>query len=224
MHTDCRKCVVHVLLTDIPVNESTLKSQAKQSHSTATVSHRTKGLFSALVCFCTLFSITLAYIKSNLWSMRENTSAMAAETRQGRRKRNLAVSKLSQRRTNSAKSLVLFRLTGRVGDHADGALHLGKITAGHDGRGLVVDTAWKNKRQKEDKGRENEQLENKRGKCARAGAVRLCDKHLKPVGHQSTNWMVRLVLMVVGHGDTQPRKGTQNRTVSYYSASGQRPW
>jgi hypothetical protein len=173
MHTDCRKCAVHVLLTDIPVNERTLKSQAKQSHSTATVSHRTKeGPCSALVCFCTLFSITLAYIKSNLWSMRENTSAMAAGTRQGRRKRNLAVSTLGQRRTNSAKSLVLFRLTGRVGDHADGALHLGKITAGHDGRGLVVDTAWKNKRQKRTTGRANEQLENKRGKCARAGAVR----------------------------------------------------
>eukprot|EP00343_Euplotes_focardii_P008112 CAMPEP_0205819214 /NCGR_PEP_ID=MMETSP0206-20130828/1483_1 /ASSEMBLY_ACC=CAM_ASM_000279 /TAXON_ID=36767 /ORGANISM="Euplotes focardii, Strain TN1" /LENGTH=491 /DNA_ID=CAMNT_0053112525 /DNA_START=126 /DNA_END=1602 /DNA_ORIENTATION=+ len=30
---------------------------------------------------------------------------------------------------------------GRVGDHADGALDLGEVTAGHDGRGLVVDTA-----------------------------------------------------------------------------------
>ena len=30
---------------------------------------------------------------------------------------------------------------GGVGDHAHGALHLGEVTAGHDGGGLVVDTA-----------------------------------------------------------------------------------
>jgi len=35
---------------------------------------------------------------------------------------------------------------GRVGDHADGALHLGQITAGDDGGRLVVDAALETSR------------------------------------------------------------------------------
>jgi len=40
---------------------------------------------------------------------------------------------------------------GRVGDHADGALHLGQVAAGDNGGGLVVDAALKKKEGRKDK-------------------------------------------------------------------------
>ena len=55
---------------------------------------------------------------------------------------------------------------GRVGDHADGALHLGQISAGDDGGGLVVDTALETSRAPVD------ELEERQGTKRNSGEKR----------------------------------------------------
>lgn len=77
-----------------------------------------------------------------------------------------------------------------VGKHAHGARDLGEISTGHDGGRLVVDANLRN-----------------------INYVKIILGELltlNPVGHQSTNWMVRLVLMeameaFTSLGTTSPR-------------------
>ena len=79
----------------------------------------------------------------------------------------------------------------RVGEHAHGARHLREVSARHHGRGLVVDSNLQRRPFIISIGMEGGQT-------------------LNPVGHQSTNWMVLLVLMaamaeLTSFGTTSPR-------------------
>ena len=83
---------------------------------------------------------------------------------------------------------------GGIWEHADGSLNLSQITSWNNSRGLIVDSDLK---------RILKHLELAFRKLT-----------LKPVGHQSTNWIVRLVLILAiealtSLGTTSPRYNRQ---------------
>merc|ERR1711935_1301771 len=81
---------------------------------------------------------------------------------------------------------------GRVGDHADGAHNLGEVTAGDDGRGLVVDSAL------EASGAPVDELDGALGLDCGDGSVDVLGDDVTAV-HQAAGHVLAVARVALGH-------------------------
>jgi len=81
---------------------------------------------------------------------------------------------------------------GGVGEHADGTLHLGKITSWHDGGGLVVDTAF------ESSGAPVDELDSALGLDHSHGGVDILGHNITTV-HKAASHVLAVTGVALGH-------------------------